>query len=592
MSINIDARFKVESIDGKDAIVAYVPMSHANLCKDVAGGSWNRKVGAYVYPARPHVARALRDAFSGFNRRGNPAFVALLQTPDEQDAARAIRYTADVDLPAIPIVQTTPWAHQLKAYHFAYPLHGAMLAMDMGTGKSKVVIDLLVNRNHRRTLIVAPKSVVSSVWPFQLERHSPVPLEVCTLGDINGGSLSTVTKKMHLASIAADRAHRRGVPLVIIVNYESAWREPLAEWISTLHFDLAVFDESHRIKAPGGRASMFCARLAKKIPYRLALTGTPMPHSPLDIYAQMRTVDITVFGNSFTTFKNKYAIMDKQFPSKLLRMVNETEMNQKLYSVTFRVGKEVLDLPEVQHIERTCTLGAEAMKVYKQLDQEFIVEVEQGNITAQNVLVKLLRMQQITSGTVRLEDGEYMEIDTAKSDLFADILGDLPPREPVVVFCKFHHDLDAIRMITWANDRKYAELSGRDTRKQVGIFCSRGPEGAYYTKTYNLMDWQGGEADVIGVQIQSGGVGIDLTRARYGIYYSLGFSLGDYEQSLARIHRPGQQGNVIYYHLIAESTVDRKVYQALRDRKNAVEAILAEIAPAKAAEYTEDDDHA
>ena len=82
------------------------------------------------------------------------------------------------------------------------------------------------------------------------------------------------------------------------------------------------------------------------------------------------------------------------------------------------------------------------------------------------------------------------------------------------------------------------------------------------------------DVQVMGVQIQSGGVGIDLTRAHIAIYYSMGYSLGDYVQSLARLHRPGQDHPVAFFHLVASNTVDQQVYSALQSRQNVVAEIL------------------
>jgi SNF2 family DNA or RNA helicase len=82
------------------------------------------------------------------------------------------------------------------------------------------------------------------------------------------------------------------------------------------------------------------------------------------------------------------------------------------------------------------------------------------------------------------------------------------------------------------------------------------------------------DVDVVGVQVQSGGVGIDLTRAAYAVLYSVGFSLGDYEQLLKRVHRPGQERATTYIHLLAEDTVDEKVYQALAEKRKVVEFVL------------------
>ena len=127
--------------------------------------------------------------------------------------------------------------------------------------------------------------------------------------------------------------------------------------------------------------------------------------------------------------------------------------------------------------------------------------------------------------------------------------------EPVVVFCRFQQDLDVVHEVCQRLGRSSGELSGRKDQWE---------------------DFQFKEAfEVLAVQIQAGGVGVNLTRAAYAIYYSIGFSLGDYLQSLARIHRPGQRRPVTYYHLIARKTIDERVYEALEARQDLVEAVLA-----------------
>ena len=135
-------------------------------------------------------------------------------------------------------------------------------------------------------------------------------------------------------------------------------------------------------------------------------------------------------------------------------------------------------------------------------------------------------------------------------------MSDLPVTEPVVVFCRFRADLEEVRAAAAELGRPYAEVSGT---------------------TKELERWQAGDATILGVQIQSGGLGIDCTRAAYAFYYSLGFSLGDYEQSLARLRRPGQTRCVRYYHLVARHTVDEQVYAALRDRRVVVDAVMEKL---------------
>jgi SNF2 family DNA or RNA helicase len=216
----------------------------------------------------------------------------------------------------------------------------------------------------------------------------------------------------------------------------------------------------------------------------------------------------------------------------------------------------VLDLPEAMHEERTCELSPAARKAYKQLEEELIADLGTGVVTASNALVRLLRLQQCASGfLVEDETEKFHRIDTGKQALLGDLLEDAGG-EPFVVFCRFRPDLAAVRALCETMGLRYGELSGS---LKDGL-TDRGEMSP--------------SIDLLGCQIQSGGVGIDLTRARYAVYYSLGFSLSEYEQSLARLHRPGQKRNVCYYHLIAENTVDRRVYSALRARKDVIEAVL------------------
>jgi SNF2 family DNA or RNA helicase len=243
-----------------------------------------------------------------------------------------------------------------------------------------------------------------------------------------------------------------------------------------------------------------------------------------------------------------------------------------MYSVAFRVrSKDVLDLPPVQYLTRTCTLTKEGAAVYRNLEKEMQAQVKEGSITAGNALVKLLRLRQITGGFVRNDDHVDMDVDTSKRELLEDTLEDIAVSEPVVVFAQFQHDLDVIQAVTEASGlenhkRAYFELSGRrDEVEEFKAACAQAAEQG-----------EKAVAPVIGVQIQAGGAGIDLTAARYCLYFSSGFSLGDYDQSLARVYRPGQKRSTYFISLIAEGTVDVKVQNVLEGRRQLIDSIMAE----------------
>ena len=452
--------------------------------------------------------------------------------------------------------RTIPWRHQREAVDFVKHLYargkdGAMICAAMGTGKTAMAIYIAAEQNFQKVLILCPLRVVQ-VWKPQFEIHSATPWLVVPLDEF----FPNTQAKQDEAERQIKLAEARGIPIAVVINYESAWRSPFAEWALRQDWDLVIADEIHRCKAPGGKASRYLTRLGNAAWHRLGLSGTPMPHSPLDVYAYYRFLDPSIFGWSFQKFRQHYAEMGGYQHHQVVAFRNLDELNRKFYSIAFTASKDVLDLPPEVHVTYKCRLGVEAQTIYRSLERDFIAELEAGDVTAANALVKLLRLQQITGGFARTIDGDDVQVDSAKMNLLRDVLEDIAPEEPVVVFCRFHRDLDAVNRVADEAGRRSLELSGRMDE---------------------LKCWQAGEAPVLAVQIDSGGLGIDLTRARYAIYYCLGFSLGSYEQSLARVHRPGQTRPVEYIHLLAEGTVDEKVMAALSDRADVVNSVLQQM---------------
>lgn len=423
-----------------------------------------------------------------------------------------------------------PWGHQTAAAEWLRSRHSGMLAMDMGTGKT---FTALLGLDAAR-----------------------LPLEFL---DLSSGPAEKRAQRLQQALTISS-----GKCLVVVVNYESVWRSQLAPTIEGVKWAAIVLDESHRIKAPGGKASRYLARLAtaQKHARRICLTGTPMPHSPLDLYGQFRFLDPQVFGTSFTRMRSRYAECDLRFPSKVKAWRNQDELTAKLDAHSWRVtADEVLDLPEAIHETIPVELTPKVRRFYSTLESEMVAEIESGTVTASNALHKLLRLQQATGGYARI-DGNVgvtpLDGTPTKRMALQDRLEDLHANEPVVVFCRFRSDLDDVAATARDLGREYAEVSGE--RK-------------------DLERWQAGDATILGVQMQSGGVGIDCSRAAYAFYYALGFSLGDYEQSLARLRRPGQTRCVRYYHLVCRGTVDEQVYAALRERRNVIDAVLRKLSP-------------
>lgn len=544
------------TFDG-DSLLAFSPFAGlADTFRSIPGGRWNGN--AWVYAATPATAAAAWAAFHapGIDLRArSQADVDRLKALCAQAAGVDLVRKAEADgLAPIPHCRLTPWQHQLRGYHMICTLPATMLAWDMGTGKTKAVVDAIVNLHTQLILIVAPCSVVD-VWPREFAKHGALPVHCEALRE---GPVKDRLKRAETV-LGLWRGRR---PVVLVVNYEATRTDALAAWLLKQPWDMIVCDEAHRIKSPGGKDSRFMAKLGRKVKKRVCLTGTPMAHGPLDVYGQFRFLDPGIFGTSFVAFRNRYARMGGFGGHQVLGYQNQDELNKKFYSISDRVmADDVLDLPEVVTVDREVHLCDYAKRIYGELADDFIAEARSGIITASNALSKLLRLHQISSGHCVTETptgDEHMErCDTAKADALGEIFADVAPAEPVVVFCLFRPDLDVVA--------EQAKAAGRP--------CYRLQGGRN-----ELAEWQAGTGgDVLAVQIQAGGLGVDLTRARYCIYYSVGFSLGDYLQSLARTHRQGQTRKVEYIHLVAVGTVDRKIYTALEQKQEIIEAILKEI---------------
>lgn len=453
------------------------------------------------------------------------------------------------------------WAHQAQALDFIADKPGAMLAMEMGTGKTRVAIEHIHRIGAKRTLVFAPLSIVDHVWTDQVKTHSRVPLKVAALGQ----RYKDTKKKVQAGDVALASTSRDN-PLLVVVNYESVTQQAFRNWLVAHDWDLIIMDECHRLKAHDGKMSMFIAQLCYQTPRRLGLTGTPMPHSPMDIWAQYRALNVRVFGSSFHGFRDQYAELEpiplpkdateKQKKAKQITGYrNEAELRDKFRSIAFEVKSEdVLDLPSQLKTNLRVVLSPKARTVYDKLETELKATLDSGEtIKAANALSKLLRLQQVTSGFAVSSTGETARIDDGKAQALEELMEAIGEDEPIVVFARFLHDIRAIK------DR--ANRLGRPAWEHSG-------------QRKELDQWLA-EGGVIAVQIQAGGTGLDLTFARYCIYYSMGFSMGDYQQSLARLHRPGQERPVYYTHLLTENTVDEKVISSLNRKENVIRSILA-----------------
>jgi len=321
-------------------------------------------------------------------------------------------------------------------------------------------------------------------------------------------------------------------------------------------------DESTTIKNPNAKRTKNILLLGKHAQYRRILTGSPVTKSPLDLYSQCAFLDEDLLGHvSYYTFRNRYAVMvDRNFGGRRVQIVGSyqrlDELEEILKEFSYRVQKkDCLDLPKKIYQRYVINLTSDQEKIYKDLQKEYIAELEGKTVSAPEAITRFLRLQQITCNWFPTEDGiQMINSDNPRLSALMNILGEIQSK--VIIWARFKADIRAIEQALGDSAVSYyGDISTDDRETAVDRF-QNDPKIKYF----------------IG-QPQSGGIGLTLTAADYAIYYSNSFDLETRLQSEDRCHRIGTKKNVTYIDIETKGTIDSKIIEALRDKKNLADAI-------------------
>lgn len=396
-------------------------------------------------------------------------------------------------------------------------------------------------------LIVAPLSILS-VWEAEFAQFAAFDYALAVL---TGDSAKKTDTLRHMTGTALQ---------VAVVNYESAWcmEQALAAWGP----DLIVCDEGHKIKTHNISASKAMHRLGAKAGYRLLLTGTLITNKAIDVFGPYKFLNPTIFGTSFYAFRSRYFDMvGYGNHTPVLKKSMEAELSARLHSIAYRAAKaDCLDLPETTDVVRQVELEPAARKIYRSLVKESFAELASGEVTAPNVLTRLLRLSQLTGGFLgNDENAAVQQISSAKLSAMEDILDSaMAEGQKLVIIARFLPEIRAICKELDGRGLRYACITGevQDRAAQVALF-QNDPDVPVFVG-----------------QIATAGLGLTLTAASTMVFYSLDYSMSNYEQAKARIHRVGQRNPCTYIHLIAKGTVDEKVLTALRNKADLAKALV------------------
>jgi SNF2 family DNA or RNA helicase len=463
--------------------------------------------------------------------------------------------------------KSKPFAHQSKALEMSWDKEVFAYFMEMGTGKSKVLIDnicMLFNAGKiNGALIIAPKGVYKNWFDSEIPNHMPDYVEKKI------GLWRTDPNAKDLKPLFSTGAELH----ILIMNVEAFSSKKgvdFAKKFLSCHNTIIGIDESTTIKNPQAKRTRAIVELGTKSKYRRILTGSPVTKSPLDLFAQCYFLHPYLLGHeSYYTFKVRYAVTKQiNVSGRTIQIVvgyrNLGELSEKLKPFSYRVLKDdCLDLPKKTYTKRIIELTDEQKKVYKTMKQQAIAFLNGKMITTATVITQMMRLHQITCGHFKSDDGTIQTIKNNRIDQLMEVLEEMEGK--AVIWAHYRYD---IKNIVETVSKKYGENS-------VVTYYGDTSTDDRQKAIKKIQDPKSPVRFIVGTP-QTGGYGITLTGASTMIYYSNGYDLEKRQQSEARIDRIGQEKPMTYIDIIAEGTVDDKIVQSLRKKVNIATEIMGE----------------
>jgi SNF2 family DNA or RNA helicase len=463
--------------------------------------------------------------------------------------------------------KSKPFAHQSKALEMSWDKEVFAYFMEMGTGKSKVLIDniaMLYNAGKiNGALIIAPKGVYKNWFDSEIPNHLPDYIEKKI------GLWRTDPNAKELKPLFSTGAELH----ILIMNVEAFSTKKgvmFAHKFLSCHNSLIGIDESTTIKNPNAKRTKSILSLKPLSKFRRILTGSPVTKSPLDLFSQCQFLDPWLLNQqSYFAFRTRYAICRKiNVSGRQVEIVvgyrNLGELSDKLKPFSYRVLKDdCLDLPPKTYTKRIIELSDDQKKVYKTMKEKAIAFLNGKMVSTATVITQLMRLHQITCGHFTSDDGDVQEIKNNRIDQLIEILEEVEGK--AVIWAHYRYDIEKI---VESISKKYGENS------VVTYYGDTSTDDRQKAIT-KIQDKESSVRFIVGTP-QTGGYGITLTGASTMIYYSNGYDLEKRQQSEARIDRIGQEKPMTYIDIIAEGTVDDKIVQSLRKKVNIATEIMGE----------------
>lgn len=469
-----------------------------------------------------------------------------------------------------------PWEHQRIAVERAAKMPHFAFLFEPGCGKTGACINTLRLKfsNHKRllkTIVLAPPIVLRN-WKNEFKLHSKI--------DQNDIVILHGSQKKRVQTFKENTSDGQ-LPKILVTNYESLLMGELLDLFLRWQPEVLVLDESHKCKNASSKRTKAALKLAKGTPYRYLLSGTAVLNSPLDIFPQFQimcggfpTMDGNYLINNFYEFRAKYMYdknagvpKDRYFPDWKIKPGSLEEINKIIHTRGMRVKKEeCLDLPPMVKQQILVELSSAQKKHYEEMKNDFITYIDSQACVASLAITKALRLQQIVSGYMALDDGTQKKLErTPRQEALEELLEEITPDHKVLVWAVFKENYEQIRQVCENLKINYVQVHGEIPDRQkfeaVDVF-NRDP------KVRVFIGHPG-----------SGGIGINLVSASYSIFYSRNFSLEQDLQAEARNYRGGSEihAKITRIDLVAPGTIDELVLNKLAQKQQISEAVLKDL---------------
>lgn len=394
----------------------------------------------------------------------------------------------------------------------------------------------------QRVLIVAPKKVAERTWSNEANkwdhlRHLRVSL-VC----------GSQQKRLRALATPAD---------VYVINRDNvAW---LVDYFKNAWpFDMVVLDESSSFKNSQSKRFKALRAVRNRINRLVELTGTPSSNGLMDLWAQIYLLDGGArLGKTIGQYRERFFDPDKRNRVQVFSWAPKDGsmeyIQQAIGDICISMKSEdYLQLPDRIYDEVPVVLDASAVKAYKRLEREMLLELDEGTVTATSAGVLTGKLLQLCNGAVYDGDRRAIDIHKCKIEAFLEVLEQLHGQH-ALVFYNFQHD----------RDRLLTALAPLDLRVRI----YQGPQ--------DELDWNEGRIDILLAHPASCAYGLNLQNGGHHIiWFGLTWSLEQYDQANKRLHRQGQKQPVTVHLLVVQGGMDADVVAALQRKGDTQEALM------------------